>query len=91
MVIQRPLLEAQIEESFQKSFYWKKMILGKKYKKTESPKIISKVVKELLIRNYVRFIYFSPTWNLMIAKNTIVNQQKSKQHEKLNFSRKKIQ
>ena len=33
MVIQRPLLEAQIEESFQKSFYRKKAILGKKYKK----------------------------------------------------------
>ena len=33
----------------------------------------SKVVYELLIRSYERFMYFSQTWNLTISKNTNVN------------------
>ena len=36
-------------------------------------------------------MYFSQTWNLTIAKNTNVNQQKSKNHKELNFSREKVQ
>ena len=62
----------------------------KNMKKTESPKMTSKVLYELLIRSYERFKYFSQTWNLTIAKNTSVNQRKSKHHRKLNFNRQKI-
>ena len=51
----------------------------------------SKVLYELLIRSYERFKYFSQTWNLTIAKNTNVNQRKSKNHEELNFNREKVQ
>ena len=51
----------------------------------------SKVVYEHLIRSYERFTYFSQTWNLTIAKNTNVNQGKSKNHAELNFYRGKIQ
>ena len=36
-------------------------------------------------------MYFSQTWNLTIAKNTNVNEQKSKNYEELNFSREKVQ
>ena len=36
-------------------------------------------------------MYFSQTWNLTIAKNTNVNQRKSKNHEELNFNREKVQ
>ena len=63
----------------------------KNMKKTESLKMTSKVLYELLIRSYERFKYFSQTLNLTIAKNTNVTQRKSKHHEKLNFSRQKIQ
>ena len=56
-----------------------------KYKKTETPKMDSKVLYELLIRSYERFKYFSEAWNWMIAKNTGVNQRKSKHHEKFEF------
>ena len=63
----------------------------KNIKKTESPKMTSKVLYELLIRSYERFKDFSQTWNLTISKNTSVNNGKSKHYEKLNFNRKKIQ
>ena len=57
-------------------------------KKIESPNMTSKVVYELLIRSYERFMYFS---QITVAKNTIVNQRKSKNHEELNFNCGKIQ
>ena len=60
-------------------------------KKTESPKMTSKFLYEIIIRSYERFTYFSQTWNLKIFKNTDVDQQKSKHYEKLNFNREKIQ
>ena len=50
----------------------------------------SKVVHELLIKSYERFMYFSQIWNLTIAKNTNVNQRKSKNHEEYNFSLEEI-
>ena len=57
-----PHLEAQNEKSFQKSLYQKKSILGfKKMKKTESSKMASKVLYELLIRGYERLTYFLQT------------------------------
>jgi len=59
-----------------------------RYEKTESPKITSNVLYELLITSYERFKYFSQTWNLTISKNTNVNKRKSKL-EKLNFARKR--
>ena len=52
--------------------------------KTESPKMTSKVVKELLKRSYEWLKYFSQTWNLTIAKNT---NGESKNHKELNFSK----
>ena len=45
----------------------------------------SKVLYELLIKSYERFMYFRQTWKFMISKNTNVNKRKSK-HEELNFS-----
>ena len=51
----------------------------------------SKILYELLVRSYKRLEYFLQTWNFMIAKNINVNQQKSKRHEKFNFSFEKIQ
>ena len=63
----------------------------KNMKKTESPKMTSKVLYELLIRSYERFKYFSRTWNLTISKSTSVNQQKCGHHGKINFNREKTQ
>ena len=60
-------------------------------RKTESPKMVSKRLYLHYLRSYERFMYFSQTWNLTIAKNTNVNQRKSKNHEELNFSREKVQ
>ena len=60
-------------------------------KKSESTKMTSKVLYELLIRSYEQFKYFSQTWNFTISKNTNVNHRKSEHYEKLNFNRKKIQ
>ena len=55
----RPLLEAQIEESFQFFLSLKKCDFRfKDMKKTESPKMTSKGLYELLIRSYERFMYF---------------------------------
>ena len=62
----------------------------KNMKKTESPKMISKVPYELSIRSYERYKYFSQTWSLTIAKNTSVNWRKSKHHGEFNFSLQKI-
>ena len=62
-------------------------LISKLWKKNKGPKMPSKVLYELLIRNYERFKYFSEAWNLMIAKNTSVKKQKSKPHEKLNLGR----
>ena len=50
---------------------------SKNIKKTESPKITSKVLHELLIRSYEGFKYFSHTWNLTISKKNRVYQRKS--------------
>ena len=53
--------------------------------------MVSKRLYLHYVRSYERFMYFSQTWNLTIAKNTNVNQRKSKNHEELNFSREKVQ
>ena len=53
--------------------------------------MVSKRLYLHYLRSYERFMYFSQTWNLTIAKNTNVNQRKSKNHEELNFSREKVQ
>ena len=77
---------------FFKIFFFEKCDFRlKNMKKTESQKMTSNVLHELLIRSYERFNYFSQTWNLTIAKNTKENQRKSKNHEELNFNRGKIQ
>ena len=60
-------------------------------KKTESHQMTSKVLYEVLKKSYERFKDFSQTSNLTISKNTNVNNGKSSNYEKLNFSRKKIQ
>ena len=77
----------QLQKKFSKNIDFRLINL----KNTENPKLTSKVVKELLIRSYDRFMHFSPTWDLTITKNTSVNQQKFKQHEKMNFNREKNQ
>ena len=51
-----PLLEAQIERSFQ-SFLSKKCDF--RFKNMKNPNMTSKVLYELLIRSYERFKYFS--------------------------------
>ena len=51
----------------------------------------TKVLYELLTNCYERFVYFSRAWILTIAKNSNVNQKKSKHHAKLNFNQEKIQ
>ena len=51
-------------------------------KKTESPKLTSKVQYELLIRS-IEQSFFSKTQNLIIDKNTSVNHVKTKDYEKL--------
>ena len=61
----------------------------KNIKKTESPKMTSKVLYELLIRSYERFKYFWQTWNLTISKSTSVNQWKCEHNGKINFSSKR--
>ena len=53
----RPLTEAQIEE-ISKINVVKNGILGSKRQKTESPKINSKVLYELLVRSYEQFKFF---------------------------------
>ena len=55
----RPLLELQIEESFQTFFLKKCDFSSKKLNKTENPKITSKVLNDLLIRSYEQFKWFS--------------------------------
>ena len=52
----------------------------KNIKNIESLKMTSKVLYELLIRSFERFKYFSQTSNLTIAKNTNLDQRKSKHH-----------
>ena len=64
---------------------------SKNIKKTESPKMTSKVLYELLIKSYERFKYFSRTLNLSIFKSTSLNQRNCEHHEKINFSHEKIQ
>ena len=77
---------------FSKKMFSKKSdFTFKSMKKTESPKMTSKVLYELLIRSYERFKYFSRTWNLTISKSTSVNQRKCEHHGKINFSREKTQ
>ena len=57
-------------------------------RKTESPKMVSKWLK----LHYLRTIYvFFTNLKFDDSKNTNVNQQKSKNHEELNFSREKVQ
>ena len=51
-------------------------------KKTESPKMTSKILYELWIKSYEQFKYFSQTWNLTISKNTSVNHRTLKHYEK---------
>ena len=78
------------EESFQKYFVSKRCeSIVKKMKKTMIPKTTSKVLYELLLRSYEQFKLFSQTWNLNIDKNTNENSEKTKYHEKMNFSREK--
>ena len=66
---------------FKNVFLKKGDLTFKNMKKTESPKMTSKVLYELLIRSYERFKYFSQTWNLTISKNTNVY-GKSKHYKK---------
>ena len=53
-------------------------------KKTKSPKITLKVLYELLIRSYERFMYFRQTWKFTIFKNTS-KQPKIKTYWRIEF------
>ena len=54
-------------------------------KKTECPKMTSKVLYELLLTNYEQFLIFSRTWNLTLHKNTSKDQPKTNQPSKINW------
>ena len=86
----KPIDGAQIEENFQRNGQ-KSYFRFQKMKRTESPKLTSKFLYELLIRSYARFKYFSRTWNLTIFKSKSVNQRKCEHHGKIIFSCEKIQ
>ena len=69
----------------------KQGILESKYEKNWKSKNDLKSRLRALNKELWAIYVFLPTWNLTIAKNTNVKQQKSKHHEKLNFNRQKIQ
>ena len=75
---------------FQKKLTKMRLQVQKHEKKWKS-KMASRVLYELSIRTYEEFKFFSQTWNFTLAKKIIVNDEKAKHHEKLNFTREKIQ
>ena len=68
----------KLRKVFKKKLSKKSDFRFKNIKKTESPKMISKVLCELLIRSYEQFYVFSLTLNLAIIKNTESSKMASK-------------
>ena len=65
---------------------------SKNIKNSESPKMTSKVLYELLLTSYEQFLTFSQTSNLALHKNTSKDQQKTNQpSQKVEFQPRKEQ
>ena len=65
---------------------------SKNIKNSESPKMTSKVLYELLLTSYEQFLIFSQTWNLTLHKNTNKDQPKTNQpSQKVEFQPRKEQ
>ena len=76
----------KLRKVFKKKFIEKKGFYDQKYEKNWKSKNGVKTALTPLFKELWAIYVFSQTWNLTIAKNTSVNQGKSKHHEKLNFS-----
>ena len=80
------LMSSAILNSVWQNLIVAKWLGSKRWRKSESPKMTSKIIYERVTRSYEGFNYFSQSWNLTISKDTSVNNRKSKCWQKLNFN-----